>query len=316
MTYSITQALHQQSIDYILKHLPEWCQRVDLGIICGSGLGELVDALDKDTIIEFMYQDIPGFVTSTVSGHTGKLVFGLLANTPTVFMVGRCHFYEGYTMQECTYPIRILSLLGIQTLVITNASGGLQPQDKVGDIIVMNDHIFIPGMAGNGPLVGPNDDLFGTRFPPMSDAYSYSLRKMLFQAALETGMAPDDIREGIYAMYTGPQFGTRAEARYLVFMGADVVGMSTAPEVVVARHSGMRVLGLSLITAKVVKERGKDAKAEVLQELGLAKRHHHAVNKMEEETPIDHEKVLEVANNRVKDIQRMLVRFVEMLALE
>lgn len=244
-----------------------------------------------------------------MSGHNGKLVFGHINKTPTVFMVGRCHFYEGYTMQECTYPVRILAFLGVQTLVLTNASGGLQPQDNVGDIIVMHDHIFIPGMAGNGPLVGPNQ--FGTRFPPMSDAYSYGLRKMVFKAALEVGI--DAIREGVYAMYSGPHFGTKAEARYLAWMGADVVGMSTAPEVVVARHSGMRVLALSLITAKVVKERGKDAKAEVWEELGLTKASY--TDKVVE-APIDHEKVLQVANNRVKDIQRMLVRFVDMLALE
>jgi len=189
-----------------------------------------------------------------VAGHAGKLVFGHLgeSNMPTVFMVGRYHFYEGHTLQHCTFPVRVMKVLGVEWLIVTNACGSLNPEHKVGDIAVLNDHLSVPGMSGFNPLIGANLDSFGPRFPAVSDAYTYALRRIAFEAAFSIGWAEDDIREGVYAFVAGPSYETRAEARQLAAMGADVVGMSTVPEVIVARHSGIKVLGLSLITNAVV----------------------------------------------------------------
>jgi purine-nucleoside phosphorylase len=227
-------------------------------------------------------------------------------------MVGRFHFYEGHTMLQCTLPVRVMKLMGVNYLIVTNACGGLQPQHKVGDLMIINDHLSLPGMVGSNALVGHNFESFGPRFPAVSDAYTYALRKLAFKAALEVGIDQNDIREGVYAMVSGPSFETRVEARYLASIGADAVGMSTVPEVVVARHAGIKVLGISLITNDVVRARGKDAKLEVLRELGLT-------NEMEteedtEKTFANHAEVLETSARRSNDMQRMVIRFADLLA--
>lgn len=247
-------------------------------------------------------------------GHAGKLVFGHLgeSRTPTVFMVGRFHFYEGHTMLQCTLPVRVMSLLGVKYLIVTNACGGLQSHIKVGDLMIINDHLSIPGMVGNNPLVGPNFESFGTRFPAISDAYTYALRKLAFKAAFEVGISPDDIREGVYCMVSGPSFETRVEARYLASIGADAVGMSTIPEVIVARHAGIKVLGISLITNDVIRARGRDAKIEVMRELGITEQVDTEPDT--EKTITNHEEVLETGARRSNDMQKMVTRFADLLA--
>lgn len=311
-TYTFEE--YQTTADYLTSHLPEEFKRVELGVICGSGLGGLVDTIDQSTKVEFPYHEIPNFASSTVQGHAGKLVFGHLgeARTPTVFMVGRFHFYEGHSLQQCTLPVRVMSLLGVKYLIVTNACGGLQPTSKVGDFMIINDHLSLPGIVGNNPLVGPNLEQFGTRFPAVSDAYTYALRKLAFKAAFDIGVPQDDIFEGVYAMLSGPTFETRIEARYVASIGADVVGMSTVPEVVVARHAGIKVLGISLITNSVVLAKGKNAKLEVMRELGLTDE----VDTEEDTEGViaNHEEVLETGARKSKDMQRLVTRFADLLA--
>ncbi|RUS35616.1 nucleoside phosphorylase domain-containing protein [Jimgerdemannia flammicorona] len=312
-----SNVVFEKALEFFLLNLPAHFHppNVKVGIICGSGLGGIVDTIDVATKVEFPYEKIPGFAVSTVVGHTGKLVFGLLGEhrTPTVCMVGRFHFYEGHNLSQVTLPVRIMKLLGVQNLIVTNAAGGLNPVFKVGDIMVINDHISLPGLAGNSPLVGPNLDKFGPRFPPTSDAYTYSLRKLAFRAALATGFPRDSIREGVYTFVSGPSYETRAEARYLRSLGGDAVGMSTAPEVVVARHCGIKVLGLSLVTNAVVTKRGKDAFKEVLREAG------EHVEDFEEDTDTivaSHEEVLATSAMRAEQLQSLVRKVVDLLGNE
>lgn len=237
----------------------------EVAIICGSGLGGLADKLEQS--VAFNYEDIPRFPTSTVPGHAGKLVFGKLMGHDCVCMQGRFHFYEGYSIHTVSYPVRVFSLLGVKTLIVTNAAGGLNDSYNVGDIMIIKDHINMPGFAGQNPLCGPNDERFGVRFPCMSDAYDSELRSKLRCAAEAVGGGPF-IQEGVYCMLAGPSYETIAECKLLQKLGADAVGMSTVPEVLVARHCGLRVLGLSLITNKVITDYDSKEKAnheEVLQ---------------------------------------------------
>ncbi|KAI9493255.1 purine nucleoside phosphorylase [Zychaea mexicana] len=312
----ISEITYTTSCNFLKEKLPEHFHNVRLGIICGSGLGGLVDTIEQSSKVEFLYGDIPGFVTSTVSGHSGKLVFGYLGDsrTPTVFMVGRIHLYEGYSPQQCTFPVRVMKLLGVQTLVVTNACGALNPEFKVGDLMVINDHLSLAAVTAENPLIGPNLDTFGPRFPPVSDAYTYALRKLAFRAAFETGIAKDDIREGVYTYSSGPMYESRSEARFLKSIGADVVGMSTVHEVIVARHAGMQVLGLSLITNPVVVARGKDAKKEVMTEMGIETVVDDGVDT--ELIKANHEEVLEASARRADDLQRMMTRFADLWAKE
>ena len=191
------------------------------------------------------YADIPGFPRAGVEGHANRLVLGNLAGQPVAAMQGRAHFYEGYSAQELAFPVRVLAALGVGTLVVSNAAGGLNPHFEAGDLMLIRDHIFLPGLAGQNPLRGPNDDGLGPRFPDMTDAYDAGLRQIARSTAVEQGLV---IREGIYVMVSGPSYETPAECRFLRGIGADAVGMSTCPEVVAARHLGLRVLGISLIT--------------------------------------------------------------------
>ena len=229
-----------QAADYIRQHTT--CQPT-VGLVLGSGLGTLAEGVASPDVIP--YQEIPHFVQSTVPGHSGRLVLGQLAGIQVFMMQGRVHYYEGYSAAQITLPIRVMRKMGVQTMVVTNAAGGIRQGFAPGDLMAIVDHINLPGMAGHNPLRGPNDDVLGPRFPDMSRAYDPELLALLRDAARELGIP---LREGVYAMVAGPNFETPAEVRYLRTIGADAVGMSTVPEVLVARHGGMRVLGISLIT--------------------------------------------------------------------
>ncbi len=217
--------------------------RPDVAIILGSGLGILADEVQD--AVRIPYASIPHFPVSTVAGHAGMLVLGDLAGHPVVAMQGRFHLYEGRTPQELAFPIRVLHALGAELLVVTNAAGGLNPAYRAGDFMLMRDHLFLPGMAGFNPLIGPNDEQLGPRFPAMAGAYDLPLRRVAKDTAQRLNIS---LHEGVYVMVTGPSYETGAELVALRAWGADAVGMSTAPEVVVARHAGMRVLGISCIT--------------------------------------------------------------------
>lgn len=210
------------------------------GIILGTGLGGLA----KDIVLEatIPYEEIPYFPASTVESHAGKLLFGTLSGKPVVAMQGRFHFYEGYSPEQITFPVRVMKALGAGILVVSNASGGLNPLFKSGNIMAVTDHI---NLLGQNPLIGENDDRLGPRFPDMFECYDRKLLSLAEKAALEEGIT---LVKGVYAAVTGPNLETAAEYRFLRIIGADAVGMSTIPEVLVARHSGLRVLGFSLIT--------------------------------------------------------------------
>jgi len=212
----------------------------DVAIILGTGLGALASEIETSAVIE--YGDIPGFPLSTVESHAGRLLCGTFAGKTVVAMQGRFHKYEGYSLQAVTFPVRVLRALGARTLVVSNACGGLNPLWSAGDLMLMADHI---NLLGDSPLIGPNDDALGPRFPDMSEPYDAQLRAVAREVATERRIA---LREGVYVAVTGPNLETRAEYRFLRNIGADVVGMSTVPEVLVAIHAGMRVLGLSIIT--------------------------------------------------------------------
>jgi purine-nucleoside phosphorylase len=215
-------------------------ERPDVGIILGTGLGRLGAEMDVAVAIE--YQDIPGFPLSTAESHAGRLLCGRLAGRTVIAMQGRFHRYEGYSLQQVTFPVRVLRALGVETLVVSNACGGLHPLWNAGDLMLMADHI---NLLGDNPLVGPNDERLGPRFPDMSAPYDQELRTLARTVAIDRRLT---LREGVYVAVPGPNLETRAEYRMLRALGADVVGMSTVPEVIVAVHAGMRVLGLSIIT--------------------------------------------------------------------
>jgi len=212
----------------------------DIGIILGSGLGNLAyNIIDP---VEISYSDIPYFQTSTVQGHDGKLIFGKIYGKNVVAMKGRLHYYEGYSMQDITFPIRVLTLLGVSKLIVTNAAGAINKKFKVGDIMLITDHL---NMSGNSPLIGKNFEVFGPRFPSMNNVYSDSMRRIIKETASKFKIG---LQEGVYAFMPGPQYETAAEVKMLSVLGADAVGMSTVPEVIVSAHSGIDVLGISCIT--------------------------------------------------------------------
>ena len=217
--------------------------RPRVGIILGSGLNPLAEAVEAADLIP--YKEIPNFPQPTVEGHVGQLVLGKLADTAVMIMQGRVHFYEGYPLAQVVLPVRVMQVMGIDTLIVTNAAGGLDPSFRPGDLMLITDHINLIGMAGANPLFGPNDPTLGPRFPDMSQSYDPELCRVAREVA-HAGDIP--LHEGIYVALSGPSFETPADIRFLRLIGADAVGMSTVPEVIVARHGGIRVLGLSGIS--------------------------------------------------------------------
>ncbi|KAM8916414.1 purine nucleoside phosphorylase 4a [Spinachia spinachia] len=275
----ISHEVYQTAADWLRTHTRH---RPEVAIICGSGLGMLADTLECQD--SFAYSDVPGFPHSTVQGHAGRLVFGKLKGKICVCMQGRFHMYEGHTPCKTTFPVRVFKLLGVKTLIVTNAAGSLADGFQTGDIMIIKDHINFPGFVGLHPLVGPNDDKFGPRFPAMSNCYDKELRCLATEIGNRMGVT-GLMREGVYAMVGGPNFESIAEARLLHQLGVDAVGMSTAAEVVVATHCGLRVFGLSLITNKVLKS-------------------------YEDSDSVNHEGVLEVSGRRSETVQQLVTELI------
>jgi purine-nucleoside phosphorylase len=247
----------------------------EIGIILGSGLGELTELVEVDA--EIPYEEIPDFPRSTVEGHLGKLIFGRLHGKQVMMYAGRFHFYEGYHMEQVTYPIRIMQALGAHTLIASNACGSMNPKHKVGDIMLVDDHI---NLFPEHPLRGTNDDRLGIRFPDMTEPYDKELINLAFSIGKDQGLA---LSTGTYAGLSGPTFETPAEYKWLGLMGADVVGMSTVPETIVARHAGIKVFATSVIT-----------------DIGLPGH-----------GPITHEEVLEAANAAAPKLAKLVAAMVE-----
>ncbi|CAG9770359.1 unnamed protein product [Ceutorhynchus assimilis] len=236
----------QKAADYLRNQVPFTPK---LLIICGTGLGGLSENLQNQ--IEFNYKDIPNFPVSNVKGHAGKLIFGTLSEAKIVCMKGRFHYFEGYSLQKIATPIRILKLLGVEGLIVTNAAGSVNEDYKVGDIMIIKDHVNFLAFGGQHPLRGPNEHFFGERFFPMNRAYDRELIRIAKEVAEKMGIS-DDYHEGVYGLYAGPNYETVAEVRILKMLGVDAAGMSTIPEVLVAKHCGMSVFGFSFITNRCI----------------------------------------------------------------
>ncbi|KAE9038549.1 hypothetical protein PR003_g6294 [Phytophthora rubi] len=260
------ETVPKERIDVINEYLQERVStRPLIGVVCGSGLGGLSKCLSNQQVIK--YEDIPQFPRSTVEGHAGELVFGDLDGIRVVCMRGRFHCYEGYAMRETALPIRVMYLLGIKYLLVTNAAGGLNLDFNVGDMMIMNDHLNMPGLSGQHPLIGPNDPRFGPRFTPLSNCYDKKLQDLALGVAEKLGLA-HKVRKGVYCFVSGPTFETPTECRFLRLVGGDAVGMSTVPEVIVAAHCGLKVIGMSVITNKALfpgEEREPASHNEVLE---------------------------------------------------
>ena len=265
----------QQSAAYILERC---AQRSTCGIVLGSGLGSLVDKMTDKTVIP--YADIPHFPRSTVAGHAGNLVVGTLAGQTVAALQGRFHYYEGFSMKEVTYPVYVMKLLGVKTLVVTNACGGIDRSLVPGDLMLLTDHI---NMLGTNSLIGPNDERFGVRFPDMTEAYSLRLRELAKTVAAELDIP---CKEGVYAIFSGPCYETAAEIRAYRALGADAIGMSTVPESIAANYLGLEVLGIACITNMAT---------------GIAERKH------------SHEEVLAVAERAIRHLCRLVERVIEIL---
>ncbi|PWN91366.1 inosine guanosine and, partial [Acaromyces ingoldii] len=291
---------------------PKW------GIICGSGLSGLVDHLEDKVLVP--YADIPGFSESTVAGHQSSLAFGYIvdggnptARVPVVAALGRFHLYEGHSPASCVFPVRFMRVLGAEAVVVTNAAGGLHPDWDVGTIVSMHDHLSLPTLGSLNPLVGPSFPL-GPRFPPTSDAYDPLLRTSLFRGAAQLGLAggqgggPQLLQSGTYAYVMGPSYESRAECRFLRAAGADCVGMSTVPEVIAARQAGLKVLGISLITNKVVVSPYFDAAAVAAEAASDADAQARARDMLQQDAgeAANHQEVLEVGRKRADDIRRLV----------
>lgn len=254
----------------------------EVGMILGSGLGPLAEAVENPLIIP--YGEISGWPVSTVEGHSGQLVIGQLEGKQVLVMQGRVHYYEGYSMAQVGLPVRVMQRLGIGTLIVTNAAGAVHPDFNPGELMLITDHINLPGMAGLNPLLGPNLDEIGPRFPDMSQVYNRQLCELARQIARDEGLA---LREGVYIFLSGPSFETPADLRFLRAIGVDAVGMSTVPEATVARHGGMRVLGVSGISNKA---------------------------NLDGDTPTNHEEVLEAGQQIVPKLTALLRGVLRQLA--
>lgn len=229
----------KNSAYYIAEKIGTAVDKPKTGIILGSGLGKIADEIIG---IKIPYSEIPGFKTSTIKGHSGSLVIGEFCSKQVVAMQGRLHFYEGYSLQDVIYPVRVMKLHGVENLIITNAAGGVNKNFLPGNLMIIKDHI---NLTGNNPLIGPNIDELGTRFPDMSEVYNKQLIEIAEKSAMEAGV---ELQKGVYAWATGPTYETPAEVRMLRTLGADAVGMSTVPEAIAATHAGIKVLGISCIT--------------------------------------------------------------------
>lgn len=235
-----------EQVDAIVAHIRRQARASPrVALILGSGLGSLAEGVADAVVIP--YTELPGWPASTVEGHSGRLLLGYLERQPVMVMQGRAHYYEGYSMAQVTLPVRVMQRLGIEILIVTNAAGAINPEFSPGDVMLITDHLGLVAMTGLNPLIGPNLNEFGPRFPDMSQAYDVQLAALARRVAAERGIV---LREGVYAGLSGPSFETPAELRFLRLAGADAVGMSTVAEVIVARHGGMRVLGFSGISNK------------------------------------------------------------------
>jgi purine-nucleoside phosphorylase len=241
----------EESLEEIKKVTSD---KYEIGIILGTGLGGLVSEIEIEHEID--YENLPYFPISTVESHHGKLIFGKIKGKNVVAMQGRFHYYEGYSMQQITYPVRVMKYLGVKTLLVSNACGGMNPIYRKGDVMLMLDHI---NLLGDNPLIGKNEDELGPRFPDMSEPYSLELIKIAEEVALENKI---QIQKGVYVAVPGPNLETKAEYRFLRNIGADVVGMSTIPENIVANHMGIKVLGISIITDECFPESLKPVNVE------------------------------------------------------
>ncbi|MFN8386319.1 MAG: purine-nucleoside phosphorylase [Anaerolineales bacterium] len=242
MTMFVTLEQIDQAADFVRSRTSH---RPRVGLILGSGLNSLADSVQKADVIPF--GEVPNWPVSTVQGHVGRLVIGELEGQIVMVMQGRIHFYEGYSISQIALPVRVMTRLGLEMMFVTNAAGGVNPQFTPGDVMLITDNLNIMGMAGANPLMGPNIDELGPRFPDMSQAYDHKLMALARKAASENQV---QLQEGVYCGLSGPSFESPADLRFLKLAGADAVGMSTVPEVIVARHGGLRVLGFSGISNK------------------------------------------------------------------
>lgn len=233
----------EKAFNYISSKIPE-CP--EIGIILGTGLGSLAEYIENPKVID--YKEIPEFPISTVEGHAGRLIYGTLEGKKVIAMQGRFHYYEGYSMKEITLPIRVMSKLGVKLLMVSNACGGLNEKFSAGDIMIIEDHI---NLMNCNPLIGPNLDEFGPRFPDMSQLYDKKLIELCKNVAKEIGI---NVKSGVYCAISGPNYLSKAELKMLITIGSDTVGMSTIPEAIVAKHCGIKVLGLSCITDMAIPE--------------------------------------------------------------
>jgi purine-nucleoside phosphorylase len=254
-----------------------------IGLVLGSGLNPLAESIEDAIAIPF--EGIPHFPASTVVGHEGRLIVGQLAGQAVMAMQGRIHLYEGYTAAEITFPIRMMRRLGVETLILTNAAGGLNAAFHAGDLMLIVDHINFVGMAGHNPLIGPNIESFGLRFPSMTETYAPPLRQLALETARDLNIT---LRQGVYAYVAGPNFETPAEVRFLRLVGGDAMGMSTVPEALVGVHAGMQVLGISTITNM-------------------------AVDQLDTDLETNHEEVLETGKKVVPQLTRLLTGVLERL---
>ncbi|KAF2773485.1 hypothetical protein EJ03DRAFT_264793 [Teratosphaeria nubilosa] len=302
-----------ETVEFLRLKLPDHLAKPRVAIVCGSGLGGLSETVDNEEKVEWEYKDVPNFPLSSVAGHEGRLIFGTMGRqkVPVVLLKGRAHFYEGHEMFTVTFATRLCRLLGVQTMILTNAAGGLNPEYAVGDIVCLNDHVNIAGLVGFHPLRGPNEEEFGVRFPPLSDAYDIGLRQLAhrsWDALRRKDPSQRRMHEGVYAFVAGPTYETRAECRLLRSFGADVVGMSTVPEIIVARHSGMKVLAFSLVTNNAVLEATVKANDPELRDLSPAE-----LDAYLSRGRANHEEVLEAGRLAALDMQSLVLRIVSEL---
>ncbi|PWY97983.1 inosine guanosine and [Testicularia cyperi] len=310
------------AVEAIRSQIPAELSRPKWGIICGSGLSGLASSLEN--VVHVPYTSIPGFAESTVEGHKSSLAFGLLASpdadsaasaaqkVPVVACLGRFHTYEGHTAQACVFPTRVMKLLGVEALVVTNAAGGLNDKYDVGTIVALHDHLSLPTLTSMNPLIGHNLAALGPRFPPLSNAYDLKLRLALYRAAQKLGLS-SALASGTYAYVLGPSYESRADAQFLKTVGADAVGMSTVPEVIAAAHCGLKVLAISLITNKVVLKPYFDFQHALASEPHAAESVEDQIEKLLQQDNAEaatHDEVLEAGAARADDIRRLVAHVV------